>query len=394
MTAFSEAQQLAPVHAYVHIPFCLRKCPYCDFCSYPLEGAELSPAVYQDLLRQEIRQTLAASCRRAGGLRPLETVYFGGGTPTAPAVSLITESLALLRERCALTAGAEISVEMNPGATDEAKLLALREAGVNRLSIGLQSADDAMLKKIGRIHDRADFERLFKAARALGFGNINVDLMLALPGQSLADVEAELDYILQPALRPEHLAVYSLIIEEGTAFAERYAAGEPPLPSDAEERAMYHLVRKRLNAAGLRPYEISNQARPGYESRHNLAYWDGEHYYGFGAGASSYMFAERRTNPCSLRAYERQVRSGEAAEPEEIIDAAEGRKEFFIFRLRKAEGFAQEEYRALFGSGWGEEVTEILEKYRLAGLLLHEEGRWFCSERGLDFADEVARAFI
>lgn len=388
------AQRSAPLHAYIHIPYCLKKCAYCDFCSYPLAEAALTPSLYENLILREAALILDRAAASSGGLLPLETVYFGGGTPTAVPVTLICRMLELLHKRTGIRSDAEITVEMNPGTLDRLKLETLKEAGVNRLSIGLQSASDRFLEKLGRAHRREDFDRSFAAARALGFQNINVDLMLALPGQTLSDAERDLAYLLSPVFSPEHISVYSLIIEEGTPFGAIYREGVYPLPDEETERVMYHMVRERLRAEGYVPYEISNHAKPGFESRHNLAYWDGESYYGFGAGASSYLFGERKTNTGDLLKYKAYVEAGAEAEADEFIDAAEAVREFFIFRLRKAEGFSEAEFRALFGRGFSPEEKKILRLYEERGLLREAGGRWAYTREGLDYSDEVARAFI
>lgn len=394
MKGFREEQLRAPEHAYVHVPYCLKKCPYCDFCSYPAEKAELPRAEYVKLLLQEIRYTLDFTEEKTGVLRPLKTLYFGGGTPALLEPEEIRAVIELLAGRCGLAPGAELTLEMNPAAAEARKLKAFRQAGINRLSIGLQTADDRLLKKIGRVHSVSDFLHAYGTARELGYANVNTDLMLALPGQTLEDTAADLDFILHLDPVPEHLSVYSLIIEENTPFSRLYHEGEAPLPDDKTERAMYHYVRDRLEQEGLLPYEISNHAKPGFCSRHNTAYWEGKSYYGFGASASSYLLSYRRTNPRSLKTYKEQVLARAFPEADERIDEAEAVKEFFIFRLRKAEGFSEEEFRGLFGRPFSQEEREILSRYCAKGLLAERGGRYFHTDAGLDFSDEIARAFL
>lgn len=394
MPDFAPFQMQMPRHCYIHIPYCLKKCPYCDFNSYPLSTAAYPPRDYERLLLREIERGLDLA--KASGLtpEPLETLYFGGGTPTAADISLFEAVIRLLKRRLGFVPGAELSLEMNPALSDAKKLKALRALGINRLSIGLQTSDDTMLRRIGRIHTKADFCEAYRRAREAGFSNINVDLMLALPGQKALDLERDLDFLLSPEISPEHISVYSLIVEEGTPFAERYTPGEPPLPSDESERAMYHRVRERLREASYIPYEISNHAKAGFESRHNTAYWDGKSYFGFGAGASSYVLGERKSNPPALEAYREMVSEALILPPDEIVDREEAVREFFIFRLRKAEGFSEEEFKTLFGRPFSPEERAVLAHFRSEGLLCFEGERWFYSDQGLDFSDEVARAFI
>ncbi len=384
---FTELIGRVPESIYIHIPYCIRKCPYCDFVSYCLQDVALTTGDYIDILLKEIDLLLERD-----EAVPFRTIYFGGGTPSVLPAELLIHVLERIRSRRILAEDCEITLEMNPGALDSEGLAELRQAGFNRLSVGLQTSCDDLLEKIGRIHSSADFDRVIRAALAAGFRNISADLISALPGQTLSDVEADVRFLLAYPLT--HISVYSLIIEEGTPFGEIYREGVRPLPDAETERAMYHKVRALLSEAGYIPYEISNYAKPGFESRHNLAYWLGMPYYGFGAGAASFVSGFRRTNPADLEVYKAQVLAGRLADVEEHIDEAEAVKEFFIFRLRLKEGFSESDYVERFGQKIPEPILETLQKFRHQGLLSYEQGRWAYTEKGLDLADLVARALI
>ncbi len=274
---------------YLHVPFCVRKCAYCDFLSAP--GSPARQEAYFHALQRELANFPGKDAYH------VSSVFFGGGTPSLWPGAWIGQLLEQIADAFSLDADAEISLECNPGTADAQKLRAYRAAGVNRLSLGLQSADHAELAALGRIHTWEDFQRIWEAARGAGFANINVDLMSALPGQNVTSWERTLRRVT--ALRPEHISAYSLIIEEGTPFFARYhedalrrEQGEQPLflPSEEEEREMYRLTEILLGETGLRRYEISNYALPGRECRHNIGYWRGTEYAGFGLGASSLLY--------------------------------------------------------------------------------------------------------
>lgn len=380
-------QEVSPAHIYIHIPYCLKKCPYCDFVSYCLADAALSMDSYTDLLLSEIRGALQDESEV-----PITTIYFGGGTPSILSADQLIAILTEIRKHRVLATDCEITLEMNPGTRDSQDLGRLFAAGFTRLSIGLQTTSNERLRRLGRIHSVEDYLATLAEARRVGFQNISTDLMSALPYETMEDVEEDLDFLL--TLDLPHVSIYSLIVEEATPFGQLYREGEAPLPDDKTERAMYHLIREHLSSAGLEPYEISNLAKPGFESRHNLAYWRGESYYGFGAGASSYVFGQRRTNPASLEDYAAQISQGLEAAVEEVIDQAEAEKEFYIFRLRMAEGFSEEDFQARFGHNIPDRVKEILTKFVTDGLLTSDGKRWMYTKKGLDYADLVARELI
>ena len=327
---------------YIHIPFCKRKCLYCDFLSFP-EGRE-QQALYFDALEKEIELS-AGECSDY----EVVSVFIGGGTPTSVEPSYIAEIMKILKSRYKLSRDAEITIECNPGTADYKALRLYRDSGINRISIGLQSARDEELLTLGRIHNRKQFEECYRDARLAGFDNVNVDLMSALPGQTLRDWESNLEYVCNLDPAPEHISAYSLIIEEGTPFYEMYGEGSGseegnclvssdnagsnghstvgntisngdtegdnavstgvvrrkclPLPDEDTEREMYHRSKEILEKHGYYRYEISNYSRQGYECKHNVRYWDGGDYIGFGLGAASLMKGVRYRNVPELADY-------------------------------------------------------------------------------------------
>ena len=280
---------------YIHIPFCVRKCAYCDFLSAPAD--EKTQAGYVKALQTEIYQTAKLFSENP---YTVDTVFFGGGTPSILVPKHIKALMDTLRECFALPEAAEITIECNPGTLDEEKAAVYRQAGINRISFGLQSANNRELKMLGRIHTMEEFVKSYETARAAGFDNINIDLMSALPGQTFESFLHTLDTVL--ALKPEHISMYSLILEEGTALYEhldRY----PALPDEDTERQMYDTACLRLADNGYHQYEISNFAKEGKACRHNLSYWERKNYLGFGIGAASLRCEQRYTNTDSLALY-------------------------------------------------------------------------------------------
>lgn len=358
---------------YVHIPFCIRKCAYCDFLSAPA-GPEIQNA-YTDRLLEEIRQSGEA----LNGYE-VRTVFFGGGTPSILKAKRLVRILEGLRAEAAFSEDAEITVEANPGTVDEEKLLCYREAGVNRLSLGLQSADNGELLRLGRIHTWEQFLESYECARRTGFQNINVDLMSALPGQTAAGWRETLEKVL--ALSPEHLSAYSLIIEEGTPFHDLYGEHPELLPSEEEDRQMYHDTKTLLEDRGYARYEISNYARPGYACRHNLGYWERTEYRGYGLGAASLMGDVRYTNQTELPEYLRGNYKG----TEERLSSQAVREEHFFLGLRKTEGVDPGAYR--------EHYKALTEKLKEQGLLKEEQGKFCLTDFGLDVSSYVLAQFL
>lgn len=383
-----------PLELYLHIPFCMRKCRYCDFLSAPAEEAVRER--YVQALIREIGAVPEAD-------RPyrVETIFFGGGTPSILTGEQIGRVMEALRRRFLLDPDAEISLEANPGTLDPEKLEACRAAGINRLSLGLQSADDRELKRLGRLHDYGTFRETYRMAREAGFDNINVDLMSSLPGQLEESWERSLR--LAAELGPEHLSAYSLIIEEGTPFYEEYGedelrreAGEKPvfLPSEEQERRMYQRTKEVLREYGYERYEISNYAKPGRACRHNEGYWTGVEYLGLGLGASSYIEETRFSNRRDLEGYLEicGAEDGPAVERlrEEIcrLTRTEREEEFFFLGLRRMAGVRRSDYRARFGEDWGKYRDPMTRLIRQGFLKETPEGIAL-TEAGIDVSNAV-----
>lgn len=375
---------------YLHIPFCVKKCNYCDFLSAP--AGEETRAAYVDALLEEIR----------GFDEPEDyevvTVFFGGGTPSILPGQEILRIMEALREKFSFRKGAEITLEANPGTVDKEKLSFYKKAGINRLSFGLQSADAEELKKLGRIHTWEKFLESFQLAREAGFSNINVDLMSALPGQTKESWEKTLRQVL--ALQPEHISAYSLIIEEGTPFyqlyekdVERRDAGEEPelIPSEEEERAMYETTGRILKEQGYLHYEISNYAKPGRECCHNLGYWQRRDYLGFGLGASTLLNPVRYKNTEDLEAY----LGGDFSKKEFFVLTKDNQIEETMFLgLRVLEGVSKEQFREQFSCELRVVYRKELEKLEKEGLL-EEEGDFVrLTSRGIDLSNPVLAEFL
>ena len=356
---------------YIHIPFCKQKCLYCDFNSY--SGKENLIKEYIIALKKEIQSY---------NFDELKTVYFGGGTPSIVPAKYIKEIMNLVN------CNGEITLELNPGTINDEKLKIYKEAGINRLSIGLQAAQNSILKEIGRIHTFEDFDNAFKMAREAGFDNINVDLMFGLPNQTLKEVENSLDYLIK--INPEHISCYSLILHNDI-FKN--------LPSDEEEREMYYLTIKKLTEAGYVHYEISNFAKPNKESKHNLCYWNQEEYAGVGAGASSYMNGKRYTNELNIEKYIKKVNKNEQwYEIEEIQDENAKIREYMILRLRLLEGVNAQEFFEKFGidvcEKFEKEIKRMQEKDLLKVIEIPGDGSIVLTKKGLDFANIVWEEFV
>lgn len=366
---------------YVHIPFCVRKCDYCDFCSYARAEDRIRP--YFSRLWEEIRIKAAD---HNGGL-PVDSVFFGGGTPTVPEAELLCKTLELIRKEFDLKKDAEITTEANPRSATFEKLAMYKEAGFNRLSIGLQSADDAELKTLSRVHDQEDFLRTYESAVTAGLHNINIDLMTGIPGQTAESLSETLRKVI--ALKPAHISAYSLILEEGTPFFERYKEGRG-LPSEEEDRAMYRETGRLLREAGFNRYEISNYAKPGYECRHNIGYWTRKPYLGFGIAAASFYNEVRYQKHRDLDRYI----GGDFSEDREPVDRNGRMEEFMFLGLRMMKGVSFSVFKEQFGTSMEEEFPGTIDKLRSEGLLAVRDGRVMLTERGLDLENYVTGAFI
>lgn len=367
---------------YVHIPFCVKKCSYCDFLSFPC--GEGTRKAYLEALLKEIAHVQVPETYGS-----VTSVYFGGGTPSLLSGEDMQRLMAAIRGRFSLHGQAEISMEANPGTLTEEKLEGYRAAGINRLSIGCQSVHDRELLMLGRIHRFSDFTESFALARKAGFTNINVDLMSAIPGQRLKDWQDCLETIA--AMGPEHISAYSLIVEEGTPFAEM----ELELPEEEEERQMYADTRRILKEHGYEQYEISNYARPGYACRHNIGYWDGTPYRSFGLGASSYIEETRFRNTNNLDVYLRQA--GEPASlcrETEALTEQSRMEEYMFLGLRMNRGVSKKEFMNRFHRPMEEVYGSKIEHFVRGKLLTFSEDRVFLTEKGMDLANVVMAGFL
>ena len=350
---------------YFHFPFCVRKCNYCAFYSVPW-ASEAQKDAYLDALKT---QSLSF-----GEFRPVPSVYFGGGTPTNFGVSRLADLLAFIREHFSLTPDCEITLEANPADVSPADLQTLREAGFNRLSIGMQTSDDALLKSLGRRHTFADTLATVNAARAAGFANLSLDLLFALPGQTLAGFTRSVRDAL--SLSPEHISAYSLQLEEGTAFYQKRDA--LVFPTEDEEEAQYDALCALLADAGFRHYEISSFAKEGFRSRHNLRYWERGDYLGIGAAAHSFWNGKRFSNSPDLLAYLASPLTANNYKAAERIDETEAWEESVMLGLRTDEGIPE----TLVSP---EHVSRLVS----LGLLTQKDGNIALTERGWRVSNAV-----
>ena len=376
---------------YLHIPFCVRKCNYCDFFS--ASGTEEEQAAYVSVMVQEIQ-----SYQELSGEYEVQTIFLGGGTPSLLTPEQIEQIFDAIYHTFSVNENAEITMEMNPGTVDIEKLHAMKAAGVNRLSIGLQSAQNEELKMLGRIHTFEEFLETWKLVEQAGFKNRNIDLMSALPGQTIESYEDTLSKVL--ALEPEHISAYSLILEEGTVFYDWYEKGKLDrgawkLPSEEEEYAMGELTILRLAEAGMHRYEISNYAKPGKECRHNLGYWDRTEYLGIGAGSSSLIKGERFDHIRDRKAYIEKIRNGESILIDrEILSVESQMEEFMYLGLRKVEGVSRTDFQNYFGKNVDDVYGKILDKLEEEQLLEFSGDRIRLTHRGMDVSNCVLAEFL
>jgi len=380
-----------PVSLYLHIPFCLAKCSYCDFASYPLPSTWYSP--YVEALVAEVQATGAQWAHS-----PLSTVYVGGGTPTVLPPPLLTRLLEAAAEAFDLTQGAEITVEANPGTISQDSLVALRQSGANRLSFGVQSFQPALLALMGRIHSSEQAREAVHLARRAGFENVNLDLIYGLPGQTLGQWTADLTAAL--ALAPDHLSLYALTVEPGTPLARRVSCHEVPAPEADLAADMYELAEERLAVAGFVHYEVSNWARalPGGSDRraeHNLTYWLNLPYAGCGAAAHSWLEGQRRANVRRPREYIECIQSGRRPVlEEECITPELERAETMILGLRLLDGVSRAAFRQRFGLDPVSLYPEAIAESQELGLLQVDEDRIRLTRRGLLLGNQVFMRFL
>ena len=377
---------------YVHIPFCAKKCNYCDF--YSLASGEDEKKAYVEALKREIREV----SKDVNDEYRVYTIYFGGGTPTIIKADYIKAILDEIKAGFKLYEDGffpEITIECNPKTVDMEKLLVYKEAGINRISLGLQSTDDDELRLLGRIHTYEDFLDSYAMVRKSGFTNVNIDLMSAIPKQKISTYERSLDELIK--LNPEHISSYSLIIEEGTNFYQKYSENAPlvrDLPSEDEDRAMYELTSFRLAEAGYKRYEISNYAKKGYHSRHNTSYWERIPYLGFGVGASSLFENERHDNVGNLKEYIKNAGISDIRRNITKLSLRDEMSEFMFLGLRLTDGVSKTNFSQNFTFTVEEIFGDIIKKHINNKLLIDNGEFLMLSARGLDISNYVLSDFL
>lgn len=373
---------------YLHIPFCRRKCIYCDFYSVEACSAELQG--YPDLLISHLQRVSDEGLWQ----RSFETIYFGGGTPSLLAPQSIDAILQAIDRHYPLASDLEISLEANPGTVTIDSLAGYRSAGINRLSLGLQTCNDQQLKGLGRLHNRRQGLQSFAWARQAGFDNISLDLMFALPGQSLDDLQEDLQTYLE--LGPEHLSCYGLTAEPGTKLHARVASGALSMPDEDQYADSFMLLHERLNAAGYSHYEIANYCRAGFDCRHNIGYWRRSPYLGIGAGAHSFLdngWGSRWEVANNLQAYRQALQTGQ--EPMsclEIFQRESALRETIYLALRTRRGIDDGELQERFGCTLQERFPKALES--CGGWLRNDAGNWSLTPQGWLLFDRLIQAFL
>ena len=370
-----------PLELYVHIPFCVRKCQYCDFLSGPSD--EETKDRYIEALLKEIRAAEHTEDYE------IVSVFIGGGTPSALKAEAIASIMRTLQEQFFFCEDAEVTIEANPGTVDLEKLTIYRNVGINRLSLGLQSTDAEELKLLGRIHSYEEFLKSYEWARKAGFSNINIDLMFAIPGQT---GEAWRQHLYQVAeLNPEHISAYSLIIEEGTPFAEQNL----DLPDEDTEYQMYEDTAEILERYGYRQYEISNYAKQGYMCRHNAGYWQRLEYLGFGLGASSLYRGMRFSNTRRMQEYLKESRNSDQIRKDvTVLSRNERIEEFMFLGLRMTEGISEKKFEENFDVRLMDVYGDILQKYEETGFMEHIETKWRLTRKGIHVSNHILADFL
>ena len=376
---------------YVHIPFCAKKCNYCDFRSGVAD--DLTQKSYVDQLCEEIRSQGKMYCDDFY----ITTIFIGGGTPSILKGTWVGNIMSAIYESLSVNALAEVTIECNPGTVNVDKLRIYRQNGINRVSFGLQSADNEELRLLGRVHTFEDFLDSYQMAREVGFTNINVDLMSALPGQSVESWKETLRKVVR--LKPEHISSYSLIIEEGTPFFTAYGnrEGQKNLPSEEEEREMYYFTNQYLRAHGFERYEISNYAKRGFECKHNVGYWTGVPYLGLGLGASSYVYNRRFHTEENFDAYMKILMNRDITPLYQDIQELGTRQrmeEFMFLGLRLTRGVSAAEFMERFGSNMFKVFDMPIRKNVIAKLLEVQDSRLYLTEKGLDLSNRVMSDFL
>ena len=378
---YNKTMQKKPTSAYVHIPFCTQICYYCDFSKVFIKNQPVDS--YLEHLLEEF-------C--SYDIQKLRTLYIGGGTPTALSASQLEVLLKGLTENLDLSVLEELTIEANPGDLDADKIAVLKNSAVNRVSLGVQTFDNKMLKKIGRSHLEKDIYENIDRLKLAGFDNISIDLIYALPGQTMEQVKENVAKAI--GLDIPHMSLYSLILENHTVFMNRMRRGKLPLPKEELEAEMFEYIIAELERAGFEHYEISNFSKSGFESRHNLMYWDNAEYYGIGAGASGYVNGIRYKNHGPIRHYLSAVEEGNARITEEHLSQKEQMEEEMFLGLRKKSGVSMARFEEKFGRSFDELYDEIVRDLVQKGLMQIEGDRVRMTKRGLFLGDTVAERFI
>ena len=373
--------QKKPTSAYVHIPFCTQICYYCDFSKVFIKNQPVDS--YLEHLLEEFRSY---------DIQKLRTLYIGGGTPTALSAPQLEVLLDGLTKNLDLSVLEELTIEANPGDLDADKIAVLKNSAVNRVSLGVQTFDDKMLKKIGRSHLEKDIYENIDRLKLAGFDNISIDLIYALPGQTMEQVKENVAKAI--GLDIPHMSLYSLILENHTVFMNRMRRGKLPLPKEELEAEMFEYIIAELERAGFEHYEISHFSKPGFESRHNLMYWDNAEYYGIGAGASGYVNRVRYKNHGPIRHYLSAVEEGNARITEEHLSQKEQMEEEMFLGLRKKSGVSMARFEEKFGRSFDGLYGEIVKDLVQQGLMQLDGDRVRMTKRGLFLGDTVAERFI
>ncbi len=373
--------QTKPTSAYVHIPFCTQICYYCDFSKVFIKNQPVDS--YLEHLIEEYNSY---------DIKKLRTLYIGGGTPTALSACQLAFLLEKLTDKLDLSYLEELTIEANPGDLDQGKIAVLKDSPVNRVSLGVQTFNDRMLKQIGRSHLEKDIYENIANLKKAGFDNISIDLIYALPKQTMEDVKINVAKAI--ALDIPHMSLYSLILENHTVFMNRMRRGKLPLPKEDLEAEMFDYIIAELEKAGFEHYEISNFSKPGFESRHNLMYWNNAEYYGIGAGASGYVNGVRYKNHGPIRHYLQAVEAGNARVQEEVLTLKEQMEEEMFLGLRKKSGVSKKRFEEKFGISFEEQYGAVVSELTEQGLLVPDRDIVRMTKQGLFLGDTVAEKFI
>ena len=373
--------QTKPTSAYVHIPFCTQICYYCDFSKVFIKNQPVDS--YLEHLIEEYDSY---------DIKKLRTLYIGGGTPTALSAPQLAFLLERLTDKLDLSYLEELTIEANPGDLDQEKIAVLKDSPVNRVSLGVQTFNDRMLKQIGRSHSERDIYENIANLKKAGFDNISIDLIYALPKQTMEDVKINVAKAI--ALDIPHMSLYSLILENHTVFMNRMRRGKLPLPKEDLEAEMFDYIIAELEKAGFDHYEISNFSKPGFESRHNLMYWDNAEYFGIGAGASGYVDGVRYKNHGPIRHYLQAVEAGNTRVQEEVLTLKEKMEEEMFLGLRKKSGVSKKRFEEKFGLSFEDQYGSVVSELTEQGLLVPDRDIVRMTKQGLFLGDTVAEKFI